>query len=173
VRLTGLTNEEGRATDELVECVKSMQIIRDTLGPGYLANLKEFYFTVFIVNKYSQVTSYRCDTRLEWLESAQHINSNESIPDPGTSASFSFFSGEDEMATKWPNGVVKYRIHPSVSKTDLIEVKKAFHEIVSKTCARFETANSTDKYVVNIMVDNSVCGRAHVCISVLKIWRYL
>jgi len=43
VMLTDLTNEEGRATDELVECVHSMEIIRDTLGSGYFANLKELY----------------------------------------------------------------------------------------------------------------------------------
>jgi len=39
--LMDLENEEGSASDELVECVKSMEITRDNLGSEYFAKLKE------------------------------------------------------------------------------------------------------------------------------------
>jgi len=41
MRLQSLTNESGEASQELVECVKSMEIIRDNLGSEYFAKLQQ------------------------------------------------------------------------------------------------------------------------------------
>jgi len=42
VMLESLNNKHGAASEELVECVNSMQIVRDNLGSEYFANLREF-----------------------------------------------------------------------------------------------------------------------------------
>lgn len=64
---------------------------------------------------------------------------------------------------KWPNGVVKYELHSSLTANDLIEVNKAFDIYHKKTCIRFERRLSGEAAYVSIENDPNTCGLASMC----------
>ncbi|ODM95154.1 Zinc metalloproteinase nas-1 [Orchesella cincta] len=83
-------------------------------------------------------TTYTCQTPDEWLS----------------------VSTKDQL---WPSGIVKYKLHQTLSFNDILEVKKAFDEYHTKTCIRFQPAKDDDQDFVSIELDNDICGKAHVC----------
>ncbi|CAL8068510.1 unnamed protein product [Orchesella dallaii] len=70
----------------------------------------------------------------------------------------SFYPG-----TLWPNAIVKYELHSSLSTHDRIEVFKAFDDIQSKTCIRFQQRSPGEAAYTSIEHDETVCGLGHVC----------
>lgn len=64
---------------------------------------------------------------------------------------------------KWPNGIVKYEFHSSLTASDIVEVNKAFDEYHRKTCIRFQKRASGEASYVSIENEPSTCGLAHVC----------
>lgn len=66
-----------------------------------------------------------------------------------------FFPGE-----KWPGGVVKYEFHSSLNDNDRREAQRAFDDIQSKTCIRFEPRANGEAAYTSIEVDDNVCGLA-------------
>ncbi|CAL8146289.1 unnamed protein product [Orchesella dallaii] len=73
------------------------------------------------------------------------------------------FPNIDRRGQLWPNGIVKYKFHSSLTLRDMYEVKKAFEEFHSKTCVRFEPWQEGDRDFVSIEVHNRVCGKSNVC----------
>ncbi|ODM94336.1 Zinc metalloproteinase nas-1 [Orchesella cincta] len=65
--------------------------------------------------------------------------------------------------SRWPNGVVKYKLHTSLSSDDKVEVQRAFDEYQRKTCIKFQPWQEGDKDYTSIETDNSICGQGHVC----------
>ncbi|ODM96988.1 Zinc metalloproteinase nas-1 [Orchesella cincta] len=63
----------------------------------------------------------------------------------------------------WPNGVVRYKLHSSLTLDDTSEVLKAFDEFHKKTCIQFKPWQERDTDFVSIEVDDNVCGFANVC----------
>ncbi|CAL8136518.1 unnamed protein product [Orchesella dallaii] len=64
---------------------------------------------------------------------------------------------------KWPNGIVPYKLHCSLTFDDRLQVQKAFEEYHSKTCIKFKPWDENDQSFISIEVDNRVCGKANVC----------
>jgi len=67
------------------------------------------------------------------------------------------------QGTKWPNGVVKYELHSSLSAADRTEVQKAFDEYHRKTCIRFVQRSPGEAAYTSIERDEAVCGLGHIC----------
>lgn len=64
---------------------------------------------------------------------------------------------------KWPNAIVKYELHSSLTSDDIIEVRKAFDEYHQKTCIRFQERLSGEAAYVSIENDPTTCGLANMC----------
>ncbi|CAL8108054.1 unnamed protein product [Orchesella dallaii] len=64
-----------------------------------------------------------------------------------------------QAGVKWPNGVVPYKLHNSLTLKDMSEFKKAIDEYHSKTCIKFQPWKEGDVDFVSIEIDNNVtCG---------------
>ncbi|ODM94824.1 Zinc metalloproteinase nas-14 [Orchesella cincta] len=96
-----------------------------------------YIFTISIITLSKLANCYTCDTSDDWLNVTQ--------------------------LETWPNGVVKYKLHASLTLRDTTEVQNAFEEFHTKTCIRFEPWQEGDLDFVSIEVNNSVCGAANVC----------
>lgn len=118
--------------------------------------------------------SYTCSTPNEWLENAggyQHSDHqsekyvegdafmNELLANK-TGAAKNYNSG-----TKWPGGIVKYKLSPTLTPMDRKLVYLAFEEYHAKTCIKFEPWSVGDPNFTSIDVDNRVCGLGHVCMT--------
>ncbi|ODM87831.1 Zinc metalloproteinase nas-1, partial [Orchesella cincta] len=102
----------------------------------------------------------RCETPDEWLAG------NTGIQAVGRDQGQTENHTEQEDGnrwTTWPNGVVKYKLHSSLSLKDTSEVQKAFDEYHKKTCVQFQPWQERDTDFVSIEVDENVCGFANVC----------
>lgn len=64
---------------------------------------------------------------------------------------------------KWPNAIVKYELHTSLTSDDIIEVHKAFDEYHRKTCIRFVERSNEEAAYVSIENDPTTCGLANLC----------
>ncbi|CAL8117136.1 unnamed protein product [Orchesella dallaii] len=94
-----------------------------------------------------------------WLE-----NAFQGIPVKSRGNEPTSFSEEIGLSgEKWPNGVVKYKLHASLTFSDIHIINKAFDEYHKKTCIRFKPWEEGDVDYVSIELDNLVCGQAHVC----------
>lgn len=76
-----------------------------------------------------------------------------------------YFAAQRNFGTwgKWPNGIVKYQFHSSLTASDIVEVNKAFDVYHKKTCIRFQQRANGEAGYVSIENEPSVCGLAHVC----------
>ncbi|CAL8136848.1 unnamed protein product [Orchesella dallaii] len=63
---------------------------------------------------------------------------------------------------KWPNGILTYEFHSSLTAEDRNATQMAFDDIQSKTCVRFQNRSNENDYV-SIKRDENVCGWAHYC----------
>jgi len=122
----------------------------------------QLFFSYLISNLHTFVTCYTCDTPDSWLQASEAAQNNP------TNTSSEEFDGKVEfqhllLGQKWPNGEVKYRIHPSLNTHDISELKKAFEEYHSKTCIRFVPWKTGDADFVSIEIDNRFCGKSNVC----------
>ncbi|CAL8139190.1 unnamed protein product [Orchesella dallaii] len=63
----------------------------------------------------------------------------------------------------WPNGVVKYTLHSSLSNRDRVTIWKAFTEFHEKTCIRFQPRQNGDPDFTEILTDDDHCGLANIC----------
>ncbi|ODM88920.1 Zinc metalloproteinase nas-14 [Orchesella cincta] len=89
-------------------------------------------------------SDFKCDVPDEWLGIGNR--------------SRSFFPG-----TTWPNGIVKYELHSSLSSQDRVEAQRAFDDIQSKTCIRFQPRSPGEAAYTSIEYDPKVCGLGHLC----------
>ena len=67
------------------------------------------------------------------------------------------------MTNKWPHGRVPYTVDPKFTLDDRAIINKAIQEYTEKTCIRFVPKTSKDDDYVAFLLDNDVCGVAHVC----------
>ncbi|ODM96985.1 Zinc metalloproteinase nas-1, partial [Orchesella cincta] len=101
-----------------------------------------------------------CETPDEWLAGNTEIQVADR--DQGQTENNIAQEVSNRWST-WPNGVVKYTIHSSLTLEDTSEILKAFDEYHKKTCIRFEPWQEGDTDFVSIEVDENVCGFANVC----------
>ncbi|CAL8147063.1 unnamed protein product [Orchesella dallaii] len=117
------------------------------------------YFLIFLTSVYYTITtSHACDTPADWLSGDALIQKGIGylLPiDP--------IDNQNSSPKLWQYGIVKYKLHQSLTSKDKIEVQKAFDEYHRKTCVRFQPWTVGDPDFVSIEVNNNVCGKAHVC----------
>ncbi|ODM94827.1 Zinc metalloproteinase nas-13 [Orchesella cincta] len=133
----------------------SLTLVENEMAPKKLSVL------VVFVALFTLATCYTCDTPDDWLEgniAAQNTAKNEA-------EYYGVFDSPNVtlQGKPWPNGIVKFKLDPSLSLSDTSEVQKAFEEFHSKTCIRFQPWEEGDLDFVSIEIDNNVCGYANVC----------
>lgn len=110
---------------------------------------------------------YTCSTPDQWLAIAGKVGAINNFGSINSTESVTGLAGEAISSlpgTKWPGGIVKYRLHSSLTTADINEVKAAFDEYHSKTCIRFRPWRVSDPPdYTSIELDNSICGVGHVC----------
>jgi len=122
-------------------------------------NLKLFYISIQFLLLAAVSSCYQCQTPDSWLSGiAREQQQNTDFGDR------SLLQNSNPKGKIWPNGVVKYKFHETLTLWDISEVRKAFEEFHTKTCIRFEPWREGDNNFVSIEVDDSICGKANVCL---------
>ncbi|CAL8147147.1 unnamed protein product [Orchesella dallaii] len=123
-----------------------------------LTLIKVFYNLIALSLLFTLATCFSCDTPDEWLSGNARLQNGSPMQEEGDAA-----FANTRIGQLWPNGIVKYKFHSSLTLRDMYEVKKAFEEFHSKTCVRFEPWKEGDRDFVSIEVDNRICGKSKVC----------
>ncbi|ODM89431.1 Zinc metalloproteinase nas-1 [Orchesella cincta] len=104
---------------------------------------------------------YTCETQDDWLSGSIRIQ--QIARDSQSNVVFSLQHISNQTWETWPNGVVTYKLHSSLTLEDTSEVLKAFDEFQKRTCIKFEPWQEGEIDFVSIEVDDNVCGFANVC----------
>ncbi|ODM89770.1 Zinc metalloproteinase nas-14 [Orchesella cincta] len=107
--------------------------------------MSSYWLTICMIALYIIVQNgnakFHCDTPEEWLMYDK-----------------SFIPG-----AKWPNGLVKYELHSSITEDLVPIVQSAIDDIQNKTCIRFQTRSFEELSYILIERDDTVCGIANGC----------